>query len=585
MQRNTGFPEGLRSLESMAFRLARGPVSGDRSGRDAVPARMDEQTDTLNRLKEGARESAALLQIFAASTPELIFAKDRDGYILMANPAVLGMLGLSREQVLGRNDIVLFGEADDAVRIRESDRRVIETGEPITLEQSRSTASGPQTFLVTRSPLRDEQGKVVGVVGVATDITERKRAQRELEQVLVAEHRLREQAEHASRAKDEFLAIVSHELRSPLNALKGWSHLLSGTSYPDPILVTRAAQAIRRNVEHQTRLIDDLLDTSRIICGKLVLERRPVNLVEVVHSAIDFSRASAQTKNIDLRFSSDHPVVTADGDPGRLQQVVINLLSNGIKFTPEGGVVDIDLRRIGERIELSVSDTGVGIEADFLPQVFDRFSQADSSTTRHYRGLGVGLALVRHLVELHGGTVRVASPGAEEGATFTVELPATGGATPCLVRTVASSVQPPPGETLSGIRVLVVDDDPDARDVTELVLSGAGAQVQTFASGSDLLAMLRETPPFAVPTVLLLDIAMPGEDGFSVLAKVHAIEARSFIPAIAVTALTHLDRSQFAAAGFQDYVVKPVEPGRLIEAIVALVGLLDSDPGHRPATE
>lgn len=547
-----------------------------------MPARMDEQTDALHRQQEGGRESAALLQIFAASTPELIFAKDRDGRILMANPAVLNALGLRREQVVGRNDIVLFGEADDAARIHESDRRVIETGEPITLEQSRSTASGAQTFLVTRSPLRDELGTVLGVVGVATDITERKRAQRELEQVLITEHRLREQAEQANRAKDEFLAIVSHELRSPLNALKGWSHLLSSTSRPDPILVTRAAQAIRRNVEHQTRLIDDLLDTSRIICGKLVLERHPVNLVEVVHSAIDFSRASAQTKNIDLRFSSDHPVVTADGDQGRLQQVVINLLSNGIKFTPEGGVVDIDLRRIGERIELSVSDTGVGIDADFLPHVFDRFSQADSSTTRRYRGLGVGLALVHHLVELHGGTVRVASPGPESGTTFIVELPATDGVA-LDAGAVASTGRSHPDEMLCGIQVLVVDDEPDARDVTELILSGAGAQVQTFASGRDLLATLRDRPSLVLPTILLLDIAMPGEDGFSVLANVRAIDGLPFVPAIAVTALTHLDRSQFAAAGFQDCLGKPLEPSRLIDAIVALAGPGDRDPEHGPA--
>jgi PAS domain S-box-containing protein len=532
---------------------------------------MDERTDALNGAKEGGRESAALLQIFAASTSELIFAKDREGRILMVNPAVLRVLGLSREEVLGRNDIVLFGEADDAARIRQGDQQVIETGEPITLEQSRSSAAGLQTFLVTKSPLRDEHGEILGVVGVATDITEHKRAQRELEHLLITEHRLRGQAEQASRAKDEFLAIVSHELRSPLNALKGWSHLLSGTPHPDPILVTRAAQAIRRNVEHQTRLIDDLLDTSRIICGKLVLERRPVNLVEVVHSAIDLARPSALAKNVDLRFCSDHPVVSAEGDAGRLQQVVLNLLSNGIKFTPEGGAVEIDLRRIGERIELSVSDTGVGIEAEFLPHVFDRFSQADSSTTRRYRGLGVGLALVRHLVELHGGTVRAASPGPERGTTFSVELPATLGATPG-ARAPASPSWAQRGDALAGILVLVVDDEPDARDVTELILSGVGAQVQSFACGGDLLASLREAPPLTPPAVLLLDIAMPGEDGFSVLAKLRALEARPFLPAIALTALTHLDRGQFAAAGFQDCLAKPIDPARLIEAVAAAVG-------------
>ncbi|MBS1189728.1 MAG: Two-component regulatory system protein containing hybrid kinase and response regulator domain [Rhodocyclaceae bacterium] len=530
--------------------------------------RVGERTLALERAAAALRESTALLQTIAASTPELIVAKDRECRIMMINPAALQALGLTREEAMGRREMDIFGKTGETVRCLESDQRVMDTGEPMSVEENRMTAAGTRTFLVTKSPLRDEDGLLLGLVSVATDITERKQAQRELEQLLLAEHRLRGDAERASRAKDEFLAIVSHELRSPLNALKGWSQLLSGTSNPDPILSTRAAQAIKRNVEHQTRLIDDLLDTSRIIIGKLVLERRPVNLVEVVHTALDLSRSSAQAKEISLRFAADGPELMVNGDQGRLQQVVINLLSNGVKFTPPGGRVEIELRQAGERIELAVADNGIGIEEDFLPLVFDRFSQADSSTTRRYSGLGIGLALVRHLVEMHGGTVAVASPGPGLGSVFTVSLPA---ADPAAGPEVAGEGYAAPDEGLQGIQVLVVDDDPDARDVMQLILARAGAQVRLFASGRDLMAALRERPPMASPAVLLLDIAMPGEDGFAVLAGVRAIKGLPFIPAIAVTALTHLDRGRLAAAGFQGCLGKPVEAAKLVEGIVALV--------------
>ena len=532
--------------------------------------RVGERTLALERAAAALRESTALLQTIAASTPELIVAKDRECRVMMINAAALEAMGLARDQVLGRREIDVFGESEQTRRVLESDRQVMDTGKTLSVEETLATSAGGRTFLVTKSPLRDEDGLLLGLVSVATDITERKRAQRELEQLLLAEHKLRGDAERASRAKDEFLAIVSHELRSPLNALKGWSQVLTSTADPDPGLASRAAQAIKRNVEHQTRLIDDLLDTSRIIIGKLVLEQRPVNLVEVVHAAIEFSRAAAQAKDIELRFSSGQPLVMVSGDQGRLQQVVTNLVSNGIKFTPKGGAVEIALGQAGDRVELSVADNGIGIESDFLPYVFDRFSQADASTTRRYSGLGIGLALVRHLVEMHGGKVRVESPGLGQGAVFTVDLPAAAvAALPGLP--AAGNASLPVEAGLRGIRVLVVDDEPDARDVMQLNLTRAGGQVQMFESGRDLLAALRDEPPPVAPAVLLLDIAMPGEDGFAVLAEVRAIANLPFIPAIAVTALTHLDRSRLAAAGFQGCLGKPVEAGKLVEGIVAVV--------------
>lgn len=538
--------------------------------------RAGERRQALERAVSVLRESSVLLETFAASTPELIFVKDRDSRILMVNPAALQALGLRREEVIGRDDIVLFGNPDESQHIRENDRQIIEHGEAITVEQKQLTTTGMRTYLVTKSPLRDDEGGVIGIVGVATDITERNRAQRELEYLLVAEHRMRGEAERASRAKDEFLAVVSHELRSPLNALTGWSHVLSSMTSPDPLLVMRGTQAIKRNVAHQARLIDDLLDTSRIISGKLEIEHRIVNFVDVVYAALELSRDSAKAKRIDLRFTPEQPVLTVVGDPGRLQQVIINLLSNAIKFTPEKGQVNIALYRQGNRIKLSVADTGIGIDPDFLPHVFNRFSQADSSTIRRYRGLGIGLALVRYLVELHGGTASAASPGSGHGATFTIELPAHSGGVSSVSDESERRLRPG-GDALRGIQVLLVDDEPDARDVIEIALIHAGGQVQTFESGHELLTALREKRPRAMPTVLLLDIAMPDENGFDLLAGVRALNDTPFIPAIAVTALTHLDREQFTAAGFQESIGKPIDINRLIETIVTLANRKGSD--------
>ncbi len=397
--------------------------------------RAGERRHALARAATVLRDSSVMLETFAASTPELIFVTDREGAIVMVNPAALQALGMTREEVIGRKDLVLFGKPEDAERIRESDRAILAGGEAVTVELKQQTPAGWRSYLLTKSPLRDDAGRVIGLVGVATDFTERNRAQRELEYLLVAEHQVRGEAERANRAKDDFLAVVSHELRSPLDALKGWSHVLASAGDLDPLLVMRGAEAIKRNVEHQARLIDDLLDTACITSGKLEIERRPVNLVDVVQSALEFSRDSARGKQIEVHFAAGQPTWRVLGDGDRLRQVVINLLSNAIKFTPQGGRIDLALKagqKLGEkpdeksdekRVELSVSDNGIGIEPAFLPHVFNRFSQADSSSIRRYRGLGIGLTLARHLVELHGGSIVAASPGSGHGATFTVRLP------------------------------------------------------------------------------------------------------------------------------------------------------------------
>ncbi|MDT3671159.1 MAG: PAS domain-containing protein [Aromatoleum sp.] len=573
-----GLVGGVLVLRDVSARRAR--AHAERQAFQALDRRVGERTRALERTMTVLRESTTLLRTIAASTPELIVAKSREGRIMMVNPAAVQAMGLSRAQVLGQKEQELFEDTEELRRTLENDRRVIETRRPIAVEETRMTKAGLRTYLVTKSPLRDSQGQVFGLVGVAKDITDRKRAQRELEDLLVAEHRLRGEAERANRAKDEFLAIVSHELRSPLNALKGWSQVLLSIGNPDPALVARAADAIKRNIDHQTRLIDDLLDTSRIISGKLELDNRPVDLVEVVRAAIELLRDGAAAKGVELEFAAECATAVVNGDSDRLQQIVINLVSNAIKFTLEGGKVVIRLARPDDTVLLSVSDDGVGIEADFLPHVFDRFSQADTSVTRRYLGLGIGLALVRNLVELHGGMVRAESGGSGTGSVFTVEFPAAQMEADDRADDDrhGKDAKPAVPRDLDGVRALLVDDDPDAREVMRLILTQAGASVREFDSGEGVAATLRMLHEDGdTPDVLLLDIAMPTESGFDVLKRLRGDPALPFVPAVAVTALAHLDRGKFAVEGFQGCVGKPVDAHLLVGTIRGILEVAENE--------
>jgi signal transduction histidine kinase/ActR/RegA family two-component response regulator len=387
--------------------------------------------------------------------------------------------------------------------------------------------------------------------------------------------RLYHEAQEASRVKDEFLGVVSHELRTPLNAILGWARMLRTGAVREGAQ-PRALEAIERNATQQARLIDDLLDASRITAGKLRLDVSFTELAPVVDSAVQSVTPGANAKEIRIVTSFDPSSIPVLGDPNRLQQVIWNLLSNAIKFTPKGGRIDVGLARAGDEALVVVSDNGRGIRPELLPHVFERFRQGDGTLTRHSGGLGLGLSIVRHLVEAHGGTVRAESPGQDMGATFTVHVPLAKPRqlTPADQPAVAPSA---PGFLLTGVRVLVVDDEPDAREILEEVLSQAGAEVKTAADAAQALDVLLDF----TPDVLVSDLAMPGEDGLKLIRKLRARvpDRVASIPAIALTAYTRPeDRVQALAAGFQMHVPKPVDPTELVVTIASLRSLSPKTP-------
>jgi CheY-like chemotaxis protein len=380
--------------------------------------------------------------------------------------------------------------------------------------------------------------------------------------------RLYAEAQEANRTKDEFLATLSHELRTPLNAIVGWAHLLRKGNL-DAETTARAVETIERNTRIQAQLVEDLLDVSRIITGKLRIERRPLELARVIRAALDVVRPAAEAKEIQLEASFDPSVRPVLGDEDRLQQVVWNLLSNAIKFTPRAGRVAVDVLQVDSRVQIRVTDTGRGIRPTFLPHVFERFRQADAATTRDHGGLGLGLAIVRHITELHGGTVSAVSEGEGRGSTFTIELPIHPVAIPAVPRAALDGAGAEPDQRLTGVHVLVVDDEPDARELLGELLRDGGAEVRTAASADEAMTANEA----AAPDVLVSDIGMPGQDGYALIRRVKAYERDrgGRIPAVALTAYARdEDRRRALRAGYETHVAKPVDGDELSAAIANL---------------
>jgi PAS domain S-box-containing protein len=536
--------------------------------------------------EEDLRRSEERFRLLVEGVSEYaIFMLDPNGRVSTWNSGAERIKGYTADDIIGQHFSIFYPEdaresrwPDHELQVAAETGKFIDTGWRLRKDGTTFWAN------VTITALRDEKGLLLGFAKLTRDLTQAKRveaiesANQQREELLDAERNARMTAQRATRLKDEFLATLSHELRTPLSAILGWTQiLLRAESSKGPDEQKRAIEVIDRNARAQVKLIDDLLDLSRIMTGKLRLDLHQVSFASVIEAAVDSAKPSADVKGIRLKAilgSSSQDIVSADS--ARLQQVVWNLLTNAIKFTPKGGQVQVLLQRVNSHLELSVSDTGIGIPANYLPHVFDRFSQKDSSTTRAFGGLGLGLAICRQLVELHGGVIRVASQGEGKGATFSVQLPLS---IVQLGDQSASRIHPTaetsPGEMpslprLEGVHIFVVDDEPDARDLLRTVLEDQGAKVTSFTSAEDALAALKTTKP----TVLVCDIGMPKTDGYQLIRSLRATESRSErIPALALTAFARAeDRKRSLVAGYQAHLAKPFDVGELILVVADLVG-------------
>ncbi|MEY2563146.1 MAG: hypothetical protein QOH88_1339 [Verrucomicrobiota bacterium] len=506
-----------------------------------------------------------LFRAIVDSSEDAIVSKNLHAIVMSWNKGAERIFGYTAEEMIGQSITKLLppDRLDEEVHILARLHR----GERVEhFETVRRRKDGRLIDVsLTISPVRDATGVIVGASKIARDITEQKEALRKLAEV-------HEQLKRADTMKAEFLATLSHELRTPLNAILGWVQILKNGATPDDL--AQGVPIIERNVRAQAQLIEDLLDMSRIEAGKVSLDIQPVDLTEIVNTSIETLRPAAQGKEIRLTsaFSSIGGIVV--GDKNRLQQILWNLLTNAVKFTPKGGRVHVVIERSNSHVDLSVTDSGQGIAPEFLGEVFDRFRQADSSTTRPHAGLGLGLSIVKHLTELHGGTVRVRSGGIGLGATFTISLP-------------LQSVRHEPKEfakvqrngevdeaantaDLKGVKVLVVDDEADSAGIVQRILERTGAEARTAGSMEEALI---EFARFA-PHVVLSDIGMPGHDGYELIARLRALPGGRNVPAVALTALARTeDRTRALRAGFQLHVAKPVDSAELIAVVQNLASL------------
>jgi PAS domain S-box-containing protein len=559
----------------------------DTSERAMMEATVSSNADLS--VGEGDR-ARALLAAIVMSSEDAIVSKTLDGIVTAWNIAAERLFGFTAADMVGKSITRIIPadlqheEVEILAKIRRGER--IERYETVRVRKDGQKVD----ISLTISPIHDSSGRIIGAAKIAHDITARRHAERALlerdaqlsklsaerELSLESERAARSEAERLGHMKDEFLATLSHELRTPLNAIQGWATLLRERRVK-PEEFDRGLETIERNVRIQVQLVNDLLDMSRIISGKIHLDVQPLYLHEIVNDAIEAVRQSAVARDIRIQALLDSRIGLVRGDPNRLQQVFWNLLSNAIKFTPRGGRVQVVLERINSHAEIRIEDNGIGIRAEFLPHVFDRFRQADASTTRHYGGLGLGLSIVKNLVELHGGTVRVKSPGEDQGSSFIVTLPIshvrveeryTGSS-----RTAAGDpVEAMEVPRLDNVRVLVVDDETDGRGLIARILEDRGASVVCASSAQEALEALAHEHF----DLLLSDVGMPDMDGLELIRRVRGLDkARGGpIPAIAITAYARAeDRQRSLLAGFHMHLSKPIEARELIASIAGLIHL------------
>ncbi|MGB7481286.1 MAG: ATP-binding protein, partial [Burkholderiaceae bacterium] len=536
-------------------------------------ARLRRAEDQLYRRE---REFKTLVE----NSPDVIARIGRDMRHLYVSPAAEAAFGFAPAACLGKTKAEL-GFPAPTVKIWDAMvGRAFESGAEQQFGFSQMLGEQARFFSVRVIPEFDRDGRVESVLAITYDVTERTRLEQEREQLLRREREARIQAETAARARDEFLAIVSHELRGPLNGIQSWAHVLENQVHAAgaPALAQRALHGIRTGVDQQVRLIEDLLDVTRMMSGRLRLVKRPFSILPAIQAAVESVREAAAAKNIAIATRYHIASEKIDGDPDRVQQVVWNLMSNAVKFTPEGGRIEVDAGSKAGEVSVTVADNGAGIAPDFLPHLFDRFSQKDTSSTRGHSGLGLGLFLVQHLVELHGGRIEAASAGEGMGARFTLRLPLRD-----KPESYAFSMADGDGNSarrlpsLAGRNVLLLDDQEEAREAVTAVLTAAGARVFAAGSTAEIFRWLPQIGSTEMPDVLVCDIAMPGEDGYAALHRIRTWKARrgkaplQRLPALALTAFSQPeDRIQALTAGFQMHLTKPVAPDELLVVLASL---------------
>jgi PAS domain S-box-containing protein len=559
----------------------------DMNGRIIGASKIGRDISERKRLEEALRTSEAKFHNLLDTLPAAAYTCDAEGLITYYNQRAVELWG--REPKLNDPENRFCGSfklfSTDGIPLTHDQCWMALTlkedkeynGYEVVVERSDGSR---QSGLVHINPIHDESGKLLGAVNVIVDITDRKRAEKEKEELLIREKAARAEAQTANRSKDEFLSLVSHELRSPLNSILGYNRILRSNPH-DAKQITQSCDVIQRNVQRQIQIIEDLLDITRIVSGKLRLDKQPTDIVPVLDEALAVVRPGAEARGIELLAHYNTNPEMVIGDSIRLQQVIGNLLSNALKFTPEGGRIDLKLERADNNLSIVVSDTGQGIAPAFLPHIFDRFRQADMSSSRRHGGLGLGLALVKHLVGLHGGTVEATSKGIDLGSTFTVRLPLAAKdeifdlEQPAIITEGINPV--PETAIIEGLRVLVVDDQQEARALIVNCLTKYGAEVTAVSSGIEIMSILTDTRDTDWPDVLICDIVMPVEDGYAVMMRVRALEKerrvklRHRIAAIALTSMVGRESwVQALRAGFNTHVTKPAEPQELVKLIYNL---------------
>jgi PAS domain S-box-containing protein len=535
----------------------------------------------LRSMEEQLHRREREFKTLVENSPDIISRIDRNMRHLYVNPAIESLADVPASAYLGKTKAEL-GLPPAVVQAWDmAAQAAFDTGIEQRLDFDHTIDGRMRYFSGRVIPEVDRDGNIESVVGIAYDVTGRAKMEKERDELLARERTARIQAETAARARDEFLAIVSHELRAPLNGIQSWAHILENyvrdsTSAP---LAQRALQGIKTGVGQQVRLIEDLLDVTRMMSGKLRLVKQPLALLPVIQAAVESVRGIAAAKHISITCTYRVTTEQIEGDSDRVQQIFWNLLSNAVKFTPENGNVWLTATHSDNQICITIRDDGVGISREFLPHLFNRFSQEDTSSTRGHSGLGLGLFLVRHLVELHGGRVTAESEGEGKGTTFTVYLPLRARNDKYIpaVHGEQGGEDSMPLPSLGGYNVLLIDDQEEARESLTVVLANAGAKVFAAESAKDVLDWLATLSPDAYPNVLVCDIAMPGEDGYAVLRRIRGWKSASGcaplkrLPALALTAFAQReDRIKALTAGFQMHVTKPVAPEELIIVISTL---------------